>query len=67
MQFYFHANQINHFHNNGFTLRFALKQRHKGLGNGLCYFFFFFFFFFLSLAREKCVAASLWVVDDSVT
>ena len=29
MQFYSHANQI-HFHKNGFALRLALKQRHKG-------------------------------------
>ena len=29
MQFHFHANQ-SHFHKNGFTLRLALKQRHKG-------------------------------------
>ena len=29
MQFHFHANQ-SHFHNNGFALRLALKQRHKG-------------------------------------
>ena len=29
MHFHFHANQ-NHFHNNGFALRLALKQRHKG-------------------------------------
>ena len=28
MQFHFHANQ-SHFHKNGFTLRLALKQRHK--------------------------------------
>ena len=28
MQFHFHANQ-SHFHNNGFALRLALKQRHK--------------------------------------
>ena len=34
MQFHFHANQ-SHFHKNGFALRLALKQRHKGLGNGL--------------------------------
>ena len=26
---HFHANQ-SHFHKNGFTLRLALKQRHKG-------------------------------------
>ena len=32
MQFHFHANQ-SHCHNNGFTLRLALKQRE--LGNGL--------------------------------
>ena len=29
MQFHSHANQ-NHFHNNSFALRLALKQRHKG-------------------------------------
>ena len=29
MQFHFHVNQ-SHFHKNGFALRFALKQRHKG-------------------------------------
>ena len=29
MQFHFHANQ-SHFLKNGFTLRLALKQRHKG-------------------------------------
>ena len=29
MQFHFHANQ-SHFHKNGFALRLALKQRHKG-------------------------------------
>ena len=29
MQFHFHANQ-SHCHNNGFTLRLVLKQRHKG-------------------------------------
>ena len=29
MQFLFHANQ-SHFHKNGFALRLALKQRHKG-------------------------------------
>ena len=29
MQFHFHANQT-HFHKNGFALRLALKQRHKG-------------------------------------
>ena len=29
MQFDFHANQ-SHFHKNGFALRLALKQRHKG-------------------------------------
>ena len=29
MQFQFHANQ-SHFHKNGFALRLALKQRHKG-------------------------------------
>ena len=29
MQFHFHANQ-SHFHKNGFTLKLALKQRHKG-------------------------------------
>ena len=29
MQFLFHANQ-SHFHNNGFALRLALKQRHRG-------------------------------------
>ena len=29
MQFYFHANQ-SHFHENGFALRLALKQWHKG-------------------------------------
>ena len=29
MQFYSHANQ-SHFHKNGFVLRLALKQRHKG-------------------------------------
>ena len=29
MQFHFHANQ-SHFHENGFTLRLALKLRHKG-------------------------------------
>ena len=29
MQFYFHANQ-SHFHKNGFALKLALKQRHKG-------------------------------------
>ena len=27
-QFHFHGNQ-SHFHKNGFTLRLALKQRHK--------------------------------------
>ena len=35
MQFHFHANQ-SHFHKNGFALRLAFKQRHKGsLGIGL--------------------------------
>ena len=29
MQFHFHASQ-SHFHKNGFALRLALKQRHKG-------------------------------------
>ena len=29
MQFHSHANQ-SHFHENGFALRLALKQRHKG-------------------------------------
>ena len=29
MQFHSHANQT-HFHKNGFALRLALKQRHKG-------------------------------------
>ena len=29
MQFHFHATQ-SHFHKNGFGLRLALKQRHKG-------------------------------------
>ena len=29
MQFHSHANQ-SHFHKNGFALRLALKQRHKG-------------------------------------
>ena len=29
MQFHSHANQ-SHFHNNGFALILALKQRHKG-------------------------------------
>ena len=29
MQIHFHANQ-SHFHKNGFALRLALKQRHKG-------------------------------------
>ena len=29
MQFHVHSNQ-SHFHKNGFALRFALKQRHKG-------------------------------------
>ena len=29
MQFHFHANQ-SHFHENGFALRLALKQKHKG-------------------------------------
>ena len=29
MQFHFNANQ-SHFHENGFALRLALKQRHKG-------------------------------------
>ena len=29
LQFHFHANQ-SHFHKNGFALRLALKQRHKG-------------------------------------
>ena len=29
MQFHFHANQ-SHFHRNGFALRLALKQMHKG-------------------------------------
>ena len=29
MQFHFHANQ-SHFNKNGFALRLALKQRHKG-------------------------------------
>ena len=29
MQFHFHANQ-SHFHKNGFALRLALKQTHKG-------------------------------------
>ena len=29
MQFHFHANQT-HFHKNGFALRLALKQTHKG-------------------------------------
>ena len=29
MQFHFHANQ-SHFHKNGFALRLAVKQRHKG-------------------------------------
>ena len=28
-QFHFHANQ-SHFHKNGFALKLALKQRHKG-------------------------------------
>ena len=30
MQFHFHANQ-SHSHKNGFALRLALKQRHKGI------------------------------------
>ena len=30
MQFHFHANQSHNFHKNGFALRLALKQRHKG-------------------------------------
>ena len=34
LQFHFHATQ-SHFHKNGFALRLALKQRHKGLGNEL--------------------------------
>ena len=29
MRFHFHANQ-SHFHKNGFAVRLALKQRHKG-------------------------------------
>ena len=29
MQFHFHVNE-SHFHENGFALRLALKQRHKG-------------------------------------
>ena len=29
MQFHFHAHQ-NHVHKNGFAVRLALKQRHKG-------------------------------------
>ena len=29
MQFHFHANQ-SHFHKNGFALRLALRQKHKG-------------------------------------
>ena len=29
MQFHFRANQ-SHFHKNGFAVRLALKQRHKG-------------------------------------
>ena len=29
MQLHFYAN-LNHFHNNGFALRLALKQRHNG-------------------------------------
>ena len=29
LQFHFHANQ-SHFRKNGFALRLALKQRHKG-------------------------------------
>ena len=29
MQFHFHVNQ-SHFHKNGFALRLALKERHKG-------------------------------------
>ena len=29
MQFHFYANQ-SHFHKNGFALRLALKQKHKG-------------------------------------
>ena len=29
MQFHFHADQ-SHFHKNGFALRIAWKQRHKG-------------------------------------
>ena len=29
MQFHFHTNQ-SHFHKNGFALRLAVKQRHKG-------------------------------------
>ena len=29
MQFHSHAN-LSHFHKNGFALRLALKQRHKG-------------------------------------
>ena len=29
MQFHFHANQ-SHFHKNGFALKLALKQGHKG-------------------------------------
>ena len=29
MQFHFHANR-SHFHKNGFALRLALKQRHRG-------------------------------------
>ena len=42
MQFHFHENQ-NHFPRNDFTLRIALKQRHKGI----LYSFFFLYFFLL--------------------
>ena len=34
IQFHFHANQ-SYFHNNGFALKLALKQRQRELGNGL--------------------------------
>ena len=33
MQFHFHANQC-HFYKNGFALKLALKQRHKGTRKG---------------------------------
>ena len=36
MQVHFHADR-NHFHKNGFTLRLALKQRHRGTRPGMAY------------------------------